>query len=100
MEKYKEVINKILYTGWIWGFGWVSFYLYQISKWKDFKWLMFFANITCAFFVGYTIGCFLPETNYTDWLLAISWFSAYPIMDILEKKWAWLIFNNISKWKQ
>jgi hypothetical protein len=99
MEKRREIINNIVYTWGVWGFGWVSYYLYQVSKWKDFQWSLFFINMVLAFFVWYVIWQFLPNSEYTNWLLAISWFSSYGILQFLEQKWAWLILKNITKWK-
>ena len=59
---------------------------------------MFFINLFLAFFIGYVVGQFLPEnTVYRDGLLAISGFSSFPILTLIEKKFAPYIVKFIIK---
>ena len=85
-----EITNKVaefISTGVIWSFGGASFYLYKVSKWQSFKFWMFLINLILAFFIGYVIGKFLEPSNYRDGIIAISGFSSFPILELLEKKW-------------
>ena len=47
---------------------------------------MFAINLFLAFFIGWVVGQFLPVSGFRDGLIAISGFSAFPILDIMEKK--------------
>jgi len=100
MEKYKEILINALYTGGVGSFWGVSYYLYQVSKWTHFKWSLFIINIVLAFFIWYVIWQFLPSTEYNNWLLAISGFSSYPILDILERRGARIVLDKIAKWEK
>jgi hypothetical protein len=105
-EKTRLILENILYTWWISWFWGMSYYLYQVSKWDEFRWHLFFLNMILAFFVWFVIWDFLPDTNYTNWLLAISWFSSYWILQFIEKQWALFVLkrtlwiNDEKKWKQ
>ena len=95
MQEKVEIIRKgleFIMTWTIWLFGWATYYLYQVSKWQKFKIWMFFVNMACAFFIGWLIGQFIPsQTAYRDWLIAIWWFSAFPILAFLETQWPKII---------
>ena len=103
MQEKIEIIKKayeIMAAGMIWVFGWATYYLYQVSKWQQFKITMFILNVCCAFFCGWLVGQFIPwDPAYRDWLIAIAWFSTYPILDLLEKYWAKFFIKKII-WKQ
>lgn len=98
-ENIKNILENAAYTWGIGTFWGLSYYLYQISKWKDFSWIQFIINWVLAFFVWYVVGQFLPPSDYTNGLLAISWFSSYWILQFLEQRGANLILKNITKWK-
>ncbi len=82
----------------VWLFGGSAYYLYLVSKWQKFIFSMFVINLFLAFFIGYVVGQFLPDnTAYRDWLLAISGFTSFPILSLLEKKFAPYIVKFIIK---
>ena len=104
MQEKAEIIRKsieLLTTGAIWMFWGTTYYLYQVSKWQKFRIMFFIINMICAFFVGFVVWNFIPTaTAYRDWLIAIWWFSAFPILDFLEKKWAFIISKTLEKWQK
>lgn len=77
----------------VWGF-WHNLYL--MRKGRKFTVLLFCLNILLAGFVGYTIGKFLPEWSMRDGILAISGFSSFPILAILEEKGADLVLKYLG----
>jgi hypothetical protein len=82
-----EWVKEAAVTGWVWLFGWSAYYLYLVSKWQAFLMSRFFINLFLAFFIGYVVWQFLDDQNsYRDWILAISWFASFPILDLFEKK--------------
>lgn len=101
MQEKVEIIRKsleIISTLMIWAFGWATYYLYQVSKWANFKIVMFIINMICAGFVWYMLWKFIPDaTAYRDWLIAIWGFSAFPILDFLEKQWPKNLLKMILK---
>lgn len=93
------VINtaQTVWIAWVW---WASYYLYNVSRWKGFNFIMFIINIFLAWFVWYVVGGMLPKDFWMrDAFIAISWFSAFPILAIIESKFP-VIFekylNNIK----
>ena len=67
--------------------------LYLMRKGRKFTILLFCLNILLAGFVGYVVGKFIPEGGMRDGILAISGFSSFPILAILEEKGADLVLN-------
>ena len=87
-----EWIKEAIVTGWVWLFGWSAYYLYLVSKWQKFLMSMFLINLFLAFFIGYIAWQFIgADIAFRDWLLAISWFTSFPLLSILEKQWSVLI---------
>lgn len=83
IEWFKEAIA----TGGIWLFGGSAYYLYLVSKWQKFLMYMFLINLFLAFFIWYITGQFIwPDIEFRDWMVAISWFTSFPVLAILEKK--------------
>ncbi len=93
-----EKILDAMITGGIWLFGGASYYLYLVSKWKQFRFGMFCINLFLAFFIGYVAGRFLPVDGiYRDWMIAISGFCSFPILETIEKNFTKYIFDKITK---
>lgn len=91
-----EGIKEAAVTGWVWLFGWSAYYLYLVSKWQKFLMSMFLINLFLAFFIGYITGQFIgDDVTFRDWLLAISWFTSFPLLSLLERKWSTLIAKYI-----
>ena len=65
--------------------GWLANYIYKTSKWEKFQLIKLIANIFLAWFLWYIVQAFIPSDSQMQWpLLAISWFCAYPILQLLE----------------
>lgn len=47
-------------------FGGSAFYLLRVYKGQEFKISIFFINIFLAFFIGYVVGKFFPDTLSSD----------------------------------
>ena len=70
----------------------ICLHLYLVSKWQKFLMSMFLINLFLAFFIGYIAWQFIgADIAFRDWLLAISWFTSFPLLSILEKQWSVLI---------
>lgn len=77
--------------------GWLANYIYKTSKWEKFQLFKMVANIFLAGFLWYIVQAFIPLDNKMFWpLLAISWFCAYPILQLLETNWTHLIYKLIK----
>ena len=92
----KELIKESLVTWSIWAFGGLNYYLYKIAYWNNFLWRLFLINLCLSYFIGFLAGQFLPDNSYTNWLIAVAWFSSHWILQILEKNWAKYLFNKIN----
>lgn len=68
----------------VWG---ASYYLYNVSRGKRFNFIMFCINIFLAGFVWYIVWWMLPaDFGMRDPVIAISWFTAFPVLSIVEAK--------------
>ena len=66
---------------------WASYYLYNISRWKKFNFIMFLINIFLAWFVWWIIWWLLPlDFWFRDPVIAMAGFSSFPILSIIENK--------------
>jgi len=100
----KEIIKDLakeahnVFSVWIIGmFSWASYYLFQVSKWEQFKKYKFFISLFLAFFVAWLVWKFIPtELAYRDWIIWVCSFSAPSILEILQNKWAKIFFKNIK----
>jgi len=95
-----ETVIKAVTTGWLGAFGGVAFYLYSVHKGKSFRVSSFFINLVLAFFIWYVVGAFIPDAlgqDVRNGLLAIAWFSAYPLLDYLEERGFHIIIDKIWK---
>jgi len=93
-----EWIKEAIVTGLLGSFWWTATFLYGISQWKKFSIWIYFINVFIAFFIWYTIGQFIwPNISFRDWLIAIAWSTSIPLMAIIEKKWATIIYKFINK---
>ena len=82
-------VADMLSTGGISAFGGAAFYLYRIYKGQQFRLSVFLINLFLAFFIGYVVGRFFPDTlspDIRDGVIAVSGFLTFPILDFLEKK--------------
>lgn len=87
-------------TIWVASVWWASYYLYNVSRWKSFNFIMFIINIFLAWFVGWTVGGMLPaDFGMRDPLIAMAWFSAFPILAIIENKFPKLFEKYIDNIK-
>lgn len=98
-NKLIEEFSKAAAIGWYGMIGGVALYLNQVRKWKAFKPAMFFINVLLAWWIGWLVDGIIPtDITYRLQLISISWFLAYPILDVIEDKW----FNYLIKrivWK-
>lgn len=93
-----KAAGKFIATWAISSFWWISFYLYQVSKWERFRLGSFLINAFLAFWIGTIVWEFIPlDSSYRDWIIGISWFSTFPLLDLLEKRAANFIYNKIDK---
>lgn len=91
MKIYETIISlaPAIIISSIWG---LANYIYKTSKWEPFQLMKLVANIFLAGFLWYIVQAFIPSDNQMFWpLLAISWFCAYPILQLLETNWTHLI---------
>lgn len=66
-------------------FGGLAKYVYKSNKGEPFNIWKLLANMFLAWFLGYIVQGFVPsESQMFGPLLAITWFSAYPILQWLE----------------
>jgi len=95
MENITQIADttiKAVWVAWVW---WASYYLYNVHWWKPFKFGMFIINIILAWFVWYVVWWMLPQDFwFRDPFIAMSWFSAFPILAIIENKFP-VMFNKI-----
>lgn len=100
----KDTFANILATWWVAAFWWGANYLYQISKWEEFRTIQFIINIFLAGFVWYVVWWIMPEwlsPDIQNSMVAISWFVCFPILDMIERKAPWIVnnlINKVSKW--
>jgi len=93
-----EYLQKVIELGSTAGIamvGWFWHNLYLMRKGRKFTIALFCLNIMLAWFVGYTVGKFIPEGGMRDGILAISGFSSFPILAILEEKGADLVLKYL-----
>ena len=88
-----DIITAIIISS-VWGF---ANYLYKVSKGEKFSFLKMVINIFLAWFLGYIVQGFIDPMSGMFWpLIAISWFCAYPILNLLEKQGTNLITKLIK----
>lgn len=92
-NEYLQKVVELSSTAGIAMVWWFGHNLYLMRKGRKFTMLLFCLNILLAGFVGYTVGKFIPESAMRDWILAISGFSSFPILAILEEKGADLVLK-------
>lgn len=91
-----EWVKEAVVTWGVWLFGGSAYYLYLVSKWQKFLMSMFLINLFLAFFIGYITWQFIgDDVAFRDWILAISWFTSFPLLSLLEKKWSALVAKYI-----
>ena len=99
-SKILEELNKILSYGGLWAIWGVAVYLNQIRKWTTFKWSMFIINVILAGWIGWLASEFISDDiAIKNSLISISWFLAYPILDLLEEKWINILIQKYL-WKK
>ena len=96
-DKIETIMNvvKTWTIAWIW---WMAHYLYEVSQWAEFKIVKFLINIFLAGFVWYLVWELL-STDFVlrDSFIAMSWFSAFPILSIVENNFPKIIEKLIIK---
>lgn len=88
MDKFLHELSEWSKLGLLAAFGGMASYVYvMVRKNKKFHWVTFGANIFIAFFVGKSIGGFVPQdaSNFGGWIMLLG-FVAYPILDKIEDK--------------
>ena len=69
------------------GLGALVAYLYLWSQTKTFNFSMFFVYLIIGFFIGYTVGMFIPQDiAYRDGLLCFIGVGSYSIFGMIESK--------------
>lgn len=93
-----EWLKEAIANWWLWLFGGIATQFYWISQWKKFTTSLFLINIFIAFFMGYIMWQFIwLDVPFRDWFLTISGCVSLPLMALIEKKWAWLLYKFIGK---
>lgn len=88
MDKFLHELSEWAKLGLLAAFGGLASYVYiMVRRNKKFHWFTFGANIFVAFFVGKSIGGFVPPetSNYGGWIMLLG-FIAYPLLDRIEDK--------------
>ncbi len=97
----RELIKEFMKNtsaGWLWLFGWLSHYLYLVSKWEKFRLWIFLINWFLAFWLSMVVWDFVPVwAAYRDWIMWLTGFSTFPILALVEKKFPEWIFKKITK---
>lgn len=93
---YIQKVIELWSTAWIAMIGGLWHNLYLMRTGKQFTFILFLLNILLAGFVGYVVGKFIPYGGMHDGILAISWFSSFPILSIMEEKWADLVLKYLG----
>ena len=82
-------------AAWVW-IAWVGgfiHYLYKVTKWEDFSFPRLLINVIIAWWIGYLC----QELNLTPVWISIAWFSAYPLLNLLETKGAKIVLELLTK---
>ena len=91
-----EGVKEAVVTWWVGLFWGSAYYLYLVSKWQKFLMSMFLINLFLAFSIGYIAWQFIgADVAFRDGLLAISWFTSFPLLSLLEKKGSALVAKYI-----
>jgi fluoride ion exporter CrcB/FEX len=88
MEDFLREVRQWAQMGLLAAFGGAASYLYtMVTKNKKFVWLTFNINLFLAFFVGQSLGGFIPPDtkNFGGWLMMLG-FCAYPALGLVENK--------------
>jgi len=76
---------------------WLANYLYKTSKWEKFQLFRMITNIFLAWFLWYIVQWFITPDSKMFWpMLAITWFCAYPILQLVETNGTALISKFIK----
>jgi len=88
MEQWLQAFLDWVKLGMLAMFGGCASYVYMmVVKNRPFRWFTFAANLFIAFFVGKSLGGFIPadSLNYTGWVMMLG-FCAYPVLGVAEAK--------------
>jgi len=94
-----ETVNSIITYWGLWWIGWAAVYINRIRQGAKFNIFMLIANIVLAWYVWWITGELLPANEFKNSLVSISWFLAYPLLDLLEKEGINLFINRVL-WKK
>ena len=100
MKNIEEFIKNSAIYAWLWAFWWIAFYLNKVRNWVTFSLSLFFINIFISGWIWVITNEMLPWTfeDYRIWLISISWFLAYPILNYLEENWLNIFLNKYWIW--
>ena len=94
-----ETVNQIISYWGLGSLGGLAVYLNQVRKWTKFSIIMLWINIFLAWWIGWMAWEMLPVSDYKNSLVSISWFLAYPLLDLLEQRWVTLLIDKYL-WKK
>jgi len=68
-------------------FWWLALYLNMVRKWAKFNFFMLVINLVISAWIWVTMYYLLPESigEIKIWLVSISGFLSYPILNFLEE---------------
>lgn len=94
-----ETVSQIVSYWGLGSLGWLAVYLNQVRKGTKFSIIMLCINIFLAGWIGWLSWELLPDNDYKNSLVSISWFLAYPLLDLLEQRGVSLFIEKIL-WKK
>ena len=97
-ELLTEFFDKILPYSSLWALWGIALQLNELRKWTKFRFWMWLSNVMLSAWIWYIAWNFIPESvwDIKFSLISISWFLAYPILDLIEKKWLSLLIKKLS----
>ncbi len=85
-------------VGWIIAaIGGFANYVYRVSKGEKFSIMRLCLNMALAGWLWYVVWEFLPRGGLFNAYVSISGFCAFPILDMIEKKWPALILRILNR---
>lgn len=97
-EIQRKIIEIIAPT-WVALYWGAAYHFYKVSKGEAFIFWKFLLSLFLAWFVGYVAWKIMPDalnTDLRDGLIAMSGFSTFPILDLLERKWLFFLVKKMG----
>jgi len=94
-----EIVKDTAPYIWFSSFWGVAIYLHQLRKWKTFSLVWFIINAIMAWwlwglvYLSWVLDSFTVGMQVT--LISITWYLAYPILDLIEEKWLDLLIKKL-----